>query len=135
MNSKSQLGFSLVESLLEIVIVGIIVVLLANLPNALGLISKSKHISLAREIAAKQLEDERDIKYNKLVNGSSPIVDSRLSLLPQGSGTVIVSDCNSPICTNGEHIKQVTSIINWQDNSKLQTVNLETMIGERGLNQ
>lgn len=135
MKLKPQRGFSLLESLLEVVLIAIIVFLLASLPNALSLMNKSKHLSIAREIATKQLEDERDAKYNKLTNGNNSIVDSRLSLLPQGTGTVTVADCNEQICTSGEKAKQITAVITWQDNNKLQTVNLVTMIGERGLNQ
>lgn len=131
---SKESGFSLVESLLVVVIVGSIVFLLANIPNALMLISKSRHLSLAREIAAKQLEDKRTIKYDNLVNDSSPIADSRLGLLPQGSGTVIVEDCGT-ICTNDEHVKQVTATVLWIDNNKPQTVSLKTMIGEGGINQ
>ena len=63
-----------------------IVFLLANLPNAMMLINKSNHLSLAREIATKQIEDKRAISYANLTldNPSNPpaIVDSRLNLLP-----------------------------------------------------
>ena len=131
----NQRGVSLIESLLVIVIVASIVFLMANLPNALALVSKSKHLSLAREIALKQLEDKRMLNYDNLVNDNSPIVDSRLSLLPQGNGAVIVEDCDLQICTNGESVKQVTTTINWKDNNKAQTVTLKTMISKGGLNQ
>lgn len=135
MKVKLESGFSLIESLLVTVMVGVIVVLMANLPNAMNLVNKSKHSSLAREIASKQIEDKRTIQYANLVNDNSPIVDSRLVLLPEGSGVVIVEDCDPLICTNGEQIKQVTTTVNWKDNNKPQTVTLKTMIGEEGLNQ
>lgn len=128
-------GVSLVESLLVVVIIGTIVYLLAGIPNALMLIGKSKHLSLAREIAVKQVEDKRNISYSNLANDNSPISDSRLSLLPQGAGTVEVADCNPAVCTQGENIKQVTVVVNWQDNNKNQEVILKTMIGEGGVNQ
>lgn len=128
-------GVSLIESLLVVVIIGSIIFLMASIPSALMLISKSKHVSLAREIAAKEIEDKRTINYTNLANGSSLITDSRLNLLPQGSGTVVVSDCDSSVCTNGEHIKQVTITMNWFENNKIQTITLNTMIGEGGINQ
>ena len=135
MNAKHQSGFSLIESLLIIVILGIIVGLLAILPNAINLINKSKHISLAKEIAAKQLEDKRTIKYVNMDSGNKPINDSRLSLLPKGAGVITIENCDSQVCTNEEHTKQVTIQISWQDNSKAQTVILKTLISEGGLNQ
>ena len=132
---KEEKGFSLVESLLVVVIIGSVVLLIANIPNALMLIAKSRHVSLAREIAVKQIEDKRTINYVNLVNDNSPITDTRLSIMPEGSGTVEVTDCDPSICTNGEDIKQVTVTVSWRDNNKIQTITLKTMIGEGGINQ
>lgn len=131
---NKETGVSLIESLLVVVIIGSVVTLIASIPNSLMLISKSKYVSIAREIASKQIEDKRIISYFNLVNDNSPITDSRLSLLPAGSGTVVVEDCSPQICTNGEHIKVVTVTVNWLD-TKLQVITLKTMIGEGGINQ
>ncbi|MDO8573522.1 MAG: hypothetical protein Q7R77_02100 [Candidatus Daviesbacteria bacterium] len=131
----SQKGVSLIESLLVVVVLGSVVFLIASIPNSLMLVGKSRHVSLAREIAVKQIEDKRNISYGNLVNDNSPINDSRLSLLPDGSGTVAVLDCDPVICTNGESIKQIKITVNWKENSKVQTVNLQTMIGEGGISQ
>lgn len=132
---KQESGVSLIESLLVVVIIGSIVFLIASIPNALMLIAKAKHVSLAREIAVKQIEDKRMVSYANLVNDNSPIQDSRLSLLPEGAGTVGVTDCDPSVCTNGEHIKQVIVAVSWQDNRKAQNITLRTMIGEGGINQ
>ena len=130
-----QRGSSLVELLLVIVIIASSVFLIANIPNALTLVGKSKHLSLAKEIASKQIEDKRNISYANLVNDESTITDSSISLLPSGSGTVVVEDCDEAVCTNGENIKKVTVIISWKDNRKDQSVVLTTLIGEGGINQ
>lgn len=132
---KNDKGTSLIESLLVVVMLGIIVVLMANLPNAFTLMSKSKHLSLAREVTAKQIEDKRATSYINLVNGTTTILDTRLGLLLEGSGTVLVEGCNASICTNAEHIKQVTVTVNWKEGSKSQSISLKTFIGEGGLDQ
>lgn len=132
---KKETGASLIEFLLVVVMVGIIIVLMANLPNAMNLINKSNHLSLAKEIASKQIEDTRTIKYENLVDSNNPISDSRLALLPHGAGTIVIQDCPSQICTNGEDIKQVISTVTWMDLNKTQTVQLNAMIGKGGLNQ
>lgn len=132
---KSEKGVSLIESLLVVVAVAIIVVLLANLPNAINLINKSKHLSLAREIALKQLEDKRSISYINLANDTTAIVDNRFESLPQGSGTVVVADCDPLICTSGESIKKITVTISWKEGSTQQQFKIDTFIGEGGLNQ
>lgn len=132
---KKERGSSLVESLLVIVVIGSVVFLLANIPNALLLVGKSSHVSLAREIAVKELEDKRNINYTNLVNDTSPIGDPRISSLPGGSGTVVVADCDLSICTHSEHLKKITITVSWTDNSKLQNITLQTLIGEGGINQ
>lgn len=132
---KNENGLSLIESLLVVAVIGSIVFLMGNIPNALMLFSKSRHLSLAREIAVKQIEDKRTINYANLVNDSSPLSDNRLNLLPQGAGTVVVEDCNTSVCTSGEHLKQITVTVSWIDNNKPQTLALKTMIGEGGINQ
>lgn len=140
LNSQSSIlnaekGFSLIELLLVIVIIGTIVFLLANLPNAFLLMAKSKHLSLAREIASKQIEDKRAMQFINLINDTVEISDVRLKELPLGTGTTTVADCDLTICTNEEDIKKITVTISWKDNNKLQTVNLNTFIGKGGINQ
>ncbi|MBI4038613.1 hypothetical protein HY384_01500 [Candidatus Daviesbacteria bacterium] len=132
---NSQKGTSLTELLLVVVVVGVIIVLMANLPNAVGLITKSYHLSLVREIVAKQIEDKRTISFVNLVNGTSAIADSRFSLLPAGVGTVVVEDCSVQICTNGESLKKITVTVSWKESNKVQTASLDTFIGEGGINQ
>ncbi len=134
----NQKGVSLIEPILVIVILGMIILLMANLPNAMGLINKSKHLSLAREIASKQVEDKRETNYGNLVSDPDQpidIVDSRFSLLPNGSGTVKIEDCSAEICTNLEHVKQITVTVSWKENNKDQLVTLKTFVAEGGLNQ
>ena len=108
---------------------------LLNIPNALTLVGKSKHMSLAKEIASKQIEGKRNISYENLVNDTTAISDSNISLLPNGSGTVVVEDCDPTICTNSENIKKVTVTVLWKDNNKNQSIILNTLIGEGGVNQ
>ena len=132
---KSTLGFSLIESLMIVAMVGIIVILMANLPNAMNLVNKSKDLSLIKEIATKQIEDKRAISYANLANGSVAISDQRLNTVADASGTVLIEDCSVDVCKNEEHIKQVTVTLNWKENNKVQTITLKTLIGEGGLNQ
>lgn len=136
--SMKERGVSLIESLLVVVTVAAIVFLMANLPNAMNLVNKAKHLSLAREIALKQIEDKRATSYSNLVSDTVNLtasVDPRMNSLPGSSGTVKIEDCDVQICTNGENIKKITVTVNWKDNNKTQIVSLKTFIGEGGLNQ
>lgn len=121
-------GVSLIESLLVVAVVGATVFLLANLPNALGLITKSRHLSLVREIASQAIENKRQVSFSNLVNGTESISDSRITLLPQGQGSVAVED-------SGTDIKKITVTISWKEGEKSQSTSLTTLIGEGGINQ
>lgn len=132
---SSQRGVSLIESLLVVVAVSAIGLLMVNIPNVINLMNKSNHLSLAREIGLKQLEDKRTTAYVNLVDGTSVIADSRISLLPHGSGIATVEGCDPGICTNGEHIKKITVTVSWTDNNSQQNFQIDTFVGEGGLNQ
>ena len=126
-------GFSLVELLLVIVTIGFLVVLIAGIPNSLNLVGKSRHQSLAREIAVKQIEDKRAMQYDNLVNGTTNIADSRIGLLTDGSGTILLEDCSIQVCTSGESAKKITVTVSWKDSGKTQTLILYTLVAKGGL--
>lgn len=130
---KNEQGVSLVESLLVVVATAAIVFLMANIPSALGLITKARHLSLAREIAVKQLEDKRSTNYANLVPDTTSVSDPSISLLPQSAGTVTVADCDPLICTNSEPVKKISVEVTWRDIGKEQKITLDTFIGEGGL--
>lgn len=132
---RDESGVSLIESLLVVIVVAAIVFLMANIPNAVILISKSRHLSLAREIAAGQIEDKRATSFINLVNDTQPISDLRVTLLPNGAGTVKAEDCSATVCTLSENLKQITVTVAWKENNKDQKVELQTLIGEGGINQ
>ncbi len=127
-------GVSLIEVLIVIVAVGFLVFLVASIPNAISLTTKSRNLSLAREIALKQVEDKRAVKYGNLVNGVTAVSDVRLALLPSGSGTVTVEDCDVAVCTNNEPIKSIKVNIIWTQQGDNETIEVTTLVGEGGLN-
>lgn len=136
-NDKTS-GFSLVELLLVVVAVGILVALMGSIPNSVGLITRSKHQSLAREIALKQIEDKRAITYANLTNTSptgDPFSDSRLNLLPSGAGKITIKDCDPVLCTNSEELKEINIEVTWTEAGKLQIIKIQSMIAKGGLNQ
>lgn len=132
---KKEKGMTIVEIVMVIATISILVLLIASFPNSLNLVSKSENQSLAREIAVKQIDDLRALTYLNLTLGEAPITDSRLSLLPYGSGKVIVEDCSSQICTQNEKTKKVTAQVFWKEGNKNQEIKLETLISEGGLSQ
>ncbi len=128
-------GFSLIETIIVIVSIVALMLVLANLPASIKLITKSNHTSIAKEVAVKSIEDIRDLSYVNLVPGITQIIDSRLVDLPSGSGTIVVEDCDETICTNDEETKKVTVNVVWREGDKDQKVSITTLISEGGVNQ
>lgn len=139
MNLKKKItGFSLVEILLVLAGIGFLIILLSTFPNSIKLITWSRHQSLAREIAAKEIEITREQPYVNLAPGNQTIDgtdDPRINLLPEGSGEKIIEDCDELICSSSELVKKVTVSINWVQESSQRQIKLVTFISQGGLNQ
>lgn len=131
---KNQAGISLIEVILVTLIVGFMGLLVANWPSSIKLNGISAHQSLAKQILSKQVEDLRAIGYTNLANGTQNISDNRMSSLPGGAGTIIISDCTTPVCANSEKVKNVQVKITWSDNNSSQQVQIDTLIAKNGLN-
>lgn len=129
---RCQKGFSLVEILLVLAGVGLLVILLSAFPNSIKLVTWSRQQSLAREIAAKQIEQVREQSYINLAPGTQSFT---VNLLSEGSGEKIIEDCDPTICTNSELVKKVTVLVKWNQEGILRQVKLVTFISQGGLNQ
>lgn len=129
----SQKGFNLAEVLIVVVIIGFLGVLISVIPNSLTLMGKSNHLSVAREIVNKQIEEKRSTTFESLTNGEMLVTDSRISALPSGSGKIVTQDCPVSICTNGEVVKQITVTIDWKESGKPQQLSTVTLISSGGL--
>ncbi len=130
---RKKNGFSLVEVIIGVFIVGLIVLVIANIPNAINLVTSSQDDSLVREVAAKKMEDIRLQGYENLINGTTAINDSRLSSLDGSSGHTVVSSCSVNICPTNEALKEVRITISWSENGEPKTYQLVTLVGEDGL--
>jgi hypothetical protein len=135
--TSNQIGASLMELILVFGAVGFLILLLGNLPSSVGLIGKSRQQSIAREVAAKQIEDKRSVQFSNLAEGTQNIVDARLNILPSGAGTIVIEPCDISVCSPSEidSMKQVTVTVSWIDGSDNRQIKLKTLIGEGGLNQ
>jgi prepilin-type N-terminal cleavage/methylation domain-containing protein len=119
-------GFSLIEVVISIFLIGLLVVLSGVFLMAAPL---SRHVKLentALSIAGNKLEELRGAGYAALpVTG--PFSSSALSALPQGAGDVTVTDYNT-------RTKQVVVTVAWREKeaSATSTVALTTLITEIG---
>lgn len=126
-------GFSLVEILLVVSALFFLGLLVASLPSAISSINKSRHTSLAKEAASRQLNSLRQQGFSNLANGSSGFADSSLSSLNNVTATYEVEDCPVEICTNNEETKKVIVKIAWKELGDDKRVELQTLVSEGGI--
>lgn len=135
---NKERGFSLAEILLVLAGVGFLIILLATFPNSVKLITWSRNQSMAKEIAAQEIEKVREQSYINLAPGTQTLDetdDLRIGLLPAGGGERIIEDCDPAICTQSELVKMVTVTISWNEEGNIRQARLVTFISEGGLNQ
>lgn len=126
-------GVSLIEVVLVVVLIGLMILVLTNLPQALGLIGGSKHEALARDIASKKIEDIRSLGFDNLGNGSSPILDNQLAQLTGSSAQSLIEDCPVNVCSSNEQVKKVTVTVSWLEQGKLRSATVVTFVAKGGL--
>lgn len=128
-------GASLVELIIVVAALIFLALLINNLPSSVSSISRSRRMSIAREIVERKVEQLRRTDFNGLANGTEAFTDANLSSLPAGSGKVVVEDCPTSICTQSEKIKKIKAVVFWNESGQNDTVEVETFISQGGLGQ
>ncbi|MBU6490898.1 prepilin-type N-terminal cleavage/methylation domain-containing protein [Patescibacteria group bacterium] len=123
---RTSRGFSLIEVIVSIFIVGIMLLLLQAIIYSGVLVRTSKSQGIALAIARNELESLRAGGYAALPSSGS-FSDSLLSSLPNATTTLIVKAYN-------EKTKQVTANVIWMDagSAASSTVSLSTLITQTG---
>jgi prepilin-type N-terminal cleavage/methylation domain-containing protein len=115
-------GFSLVEVVISLFVIGVTIALTTTMLTLMPLSRHAKDQSLALSIASNEVEGLRSLGYASLP-ASGSFSDTQLSLLPQGSGSITVTDFNP-------RTKQVDVTVSWQENASTasSSVSLTTLI-------
>jgi prepilin-type N-terminal cleavage/methylation domain-containing protein len=124
-----QNGFTLVELLLTIIVLGIAIVSIGGLYYALQISQvQTQHLDIATRAARSEIEDLRNNGYNSLVDGATIDFTSTLppNLPSDKKGTVAISE---PV----SGLKRVDVTINYTDYGKKQSVELSSDIGVIGI--
>ncbi|MCL4367048.1 hypothetical protein M1563_02675 [Patescibacteria group bacterium] len=128
-------GVSVIELVLVTVIIAALALLVANLPSSVSSINRSRHSSIAKDIATRELEYLRKLSYDSLSNGTNNFTDPDLTSLPKSTASYTVNDCQEPACINGEKAKIVTVSVAWNESGDDKTVDLSTIVSQGGLAQ
>ncbi|MCL5783886.1 MAG: hypothetical protein M1142_00825 [Patescibacteria group bacterium] len=130
-----QAGVSLIEIVVIIVAVSFLSMIVSSMPLSISSIASSKHASIAKDVAERQLDYLRRQTYPLLANGTTVFSDASLGALSGASAFYDVQGCPAEICQNGEKAKQVSVTINWNEAGNNKTVNLTTLVGQGGVGQ
>ena len=123
---KKQIGFSLIEVVITLFIIGVIFVVYQAALNGLFLTRNAKDSEIAVRIATHKMEELRAIGYANLP-ASGSFTDTLLSSLPQSSASMTISDYNLKV-------KQVKVTVTWREvrTSVSHSVVLDTLISQVG---
>jgi len=130
-SAKKESGFTLVELMVTIIVLGIVISSLGGLYYIMQVIEvQSQHLDLATRAARTEIEDLRNNGYNSLTPGSN--IDFTASLpaaLPRDKkGQVAVSQ---PL----PELRRVDVSVTYTDYGKPQAITLSSDIGIIGLGQ
>ncbi len=124
-------GFTLVELLVTVVILGLAIVSIGGLYYSLQIAqSQTEHLDIANRAASTEIENLRNSGYSSLVPGDTIDFSSSLpSSLPQGrTGTVTITEPQSGL-------RRVDVTISYKDFGKSEVVKLSSDIGIIGIGQ
>lgn len=131
----NEKGLSMIELVLVLLVVSFLVLLISNLPSSVNSINKSRHASLAKDIANKELDYLRRQTYTNLANGTDTFTDTSLNGLPGHDATYTIEDCPATVCTSSEAVKKVNVSISWDESGQTKKVELTTLVAEGGVGQ
>lgn len=121
---RASRGFSLIEVVISIFIVGIMIFMSNAILLGSPLIQNAKNQDIALKIVVNEMEGLRALGYSSLP-ASGPFSDDLLTSLPSGSANIIVSDFN-------EDTKKVVATVEWTEKGTQKSVSLSTLITKIG---
>lgn len=118
-------GFSLVEVVVSIFVVGIILIASATLLNGVPLNRLTRDQDLALKIANNEIEALRALGYANLP-ASGSFADTELSSLTNGAGVATISDYNAKT-------KKIDVSVTWIDSDETpREISLTTLVTDVG---
>jgi prepilin-type N-terminal cleavage/methylation domain-containing protein len=127
---KTEQGFTIIELLITIAVVGILVPTLAGFINTLNRFNdRARDLTLVNSLAENKVESLRSIGYSGITAGTTSF-DGELPATLGSPRSAIYT-----VTTPNTGIKQVDLSISYNDHGTTQTVNYRTFVGELGVGQ
>ena len=127
---NSQKGFSLIEVLIAVFILGIVsMTLISVFIYGFNVVFRTKQVSLATQIAQEEVELVRNLGYDDILLLGSTYNHDSLSELVNGAGALSIE--NGP----GDDIKKLTVSVTWDYRGTSMRKDVVTFITREGVNK
>ncbi len=125
----TQSGLSIVEVIITLFIIGVMLILFQATSNTVILNRYGRYKEIALRIADQKIQNMRLTAFTALPL-SGTFSDPLLASIPQGAGTIMVTDENA-------RLKRVVVVVKWKSpkGTGTQQVELDTFIAQGGLGQ
>lgn len=127
-NKEFLTGFTLIEVIIAMAVVVAAMVVFGVAVSSLPLTKNSRNQNIAYHAAAKKIEELRKTPFASLP-ASGGFSDPALANLASSTASLTVSDYSG-----SSQIKQITVIVNWNQDGASRNLRLDTLIGSNGLN-
>lgn len=127
-NLKKEAGFSLVEVLLTIVVLSVVIIsIISFFVYSFDILTRTKQVSLAIQIAQEQVETLKNMKFDEILNlgNQIPFTNERLSKWLKGNGQIFIESVPDDLENN---IVKLTVRITWMYRGKSKTKDVVTYI-------
>jgi Tfp pilus assembly protein PilV len=127
--TKRQAGFSVIEVLITLFMVGVTLMLFQATANSIVLNKYGRYREVALRIADQKIQTVRTTSFAS-IPASGSFSDPQLSLIPSGAANLTVTDIN-------DDLKDVQVIVTWRspNNNSTQQIQLQTYVSRGGLGQ
>lgn len=135
MPKKNEQGFTAIELLISISMIGIIVPSIIGLTTTINrLNNRANDMNIINSLVENKIESLRSLGFTGLSDGTTTFTDELpASIDSPRSATYTISN-PAPVEDN-QDIKQVDILITYTDQNKSQSVSYKTFVGEVGVGQ
>lgn len=131
--SKSPAGFTIIEQLVAAVFIVLVVIAVSQVFITIGSLNRrANNLTVATQVAQQQIEIFRNTPYSNIAVGT---LDFSSSLNPYPtldsprSATATVTE------TTPSNLKLIVITVSYTDRGKSRSVELQTIIGNKGINK
>ncbi len=127
---KREEGFSLIEILIAMVILGIMLMTLISVfIYGYNVLSRTKQVALATQICQEEIERIRNLSFDTILTLGTTFSNDKLASLSNGQGILALED------SVGTDIKKLTVSVTWTYRGQTLRKDVVTLITKLGVNK